>query len=89
MSWRPIGTAPKDGTFVLLFRDGWLIAPVAYWSEYPCNPVIGDSHEDVWMYGWLFRDKYCHIGIEEGFLGWKEDVTPTHWMPLPTPPDDL
>ena len=32
--WQPIETAPKDGTRVLLFRDGWAEnTSVGYWNS--------------------------------------------------------
>ena len=59
--WQPIGTAPKDGSFIIGHGDGVAIENCPYimeWSE-------GD--------GWV--EAYSEV-----------DVTPTHWMPLPTPP---
>ena len=90
--WQPIETAPKDGTKVFIWREGWDQAPVAQWRDYPGNPVVGSDESesaDCWMHGWLFHEWFTP-GIEDGWLGWNEDIDegcmPTHWMPLPEPP---
>ena len=78
-AWLPIATAPRDGTWVLLFGG-------------TCNddegdndnrPVSGQWTNDLngttgpygrWQFAWY----------EGGYYGaYKE---PTHWQPLPTPP---
>lgn len=64
--WRPIETAKRDGTHVLLyttsFNGEWLTIEGWYFS----SPKEIDD-------GWE---------TEFGFHG-----EPTHWMPLPSPPD--
>ena len=87
MDWQPIATSPKDGTNVFIFRHGWNECPLAWWGEYPDNPVVNETDEDVWMSGWIFESYLPCYGAEEGFLGWLEDPMPTHWMPLPAPPE--
>lgn len=60
--WRPIASATKDGTEVILFganRRGKPVRAVGRWRFY---------RQD---YGWW-------VGFGTG--------TPTHWMPLPSPP---
>ena len=59
MQWKPIETAPKDGTHILVYApdiDRVLIA------AFQANLGKG-----TWV-------------------GWRETLLPTHWMPLPTPP---
>ena len=73
-AWRPISTAPQDGTHVLVwdgtyaigawFSRGW--GEAAGW--YVPNPAAPD--ERMWLHG----DCGC-------------DLNPTHWQPLPSPPD--
>jgi hypothetical protein len=72
MEWKPIETAPKDGTRVLLFFDkhncrGMRESEVVlgFWHQ-PGNPL----HKRFWT-GW---------GASR--------VTATHWMPLPEAPND-
>jgi hypothetical protein len=84
LSWQPIETAPKDGTEIFIFRHNWLEAPVAQWIE--------NHAEDGSFFGWGFDEWYTH-GVEDGFLGWNEDIEddcmPTHWMPIPNLPEPV
>lgn len=79
--WLPIESAPKDGTKILIWRDGWDYAPVA-WRD----AIDG---EDGSFGAWVFDDSLC-LGVSDGVLGWNEDVEdgsmPTHWMPIPAAP---
>lgn len=59
--WRPIETAPKDGSTVLLFFEA-----LAY-------PIMRSSF-------WAARHQ-CWYGVGPG---WE----PTHWQPLPEPPEE-
>lgn len=56
IDWRPIDTAPRDGTMVLLHRPDGVMLVGAF-----------NTRAGVWV----------HI----------KDPTPTHWMPLPEPPE--
>lgn len=78
--WQPIETAPKDGTTILLVAEGTVIA--AWW------------HDDFGPFQWVFVDDpresltgCCdHEGTGRVYTnGYPVDV-PTHWMPLPEPP---
>jgi hypothetical protein len=72
--WQPIETAPKDGTMVL-------VAPqmqVAHWyqdrfSGPPGNERNGELLGEYWA--------VPQVDFHEA------SITPTHWRPLPTPPD--
>lgn len=70
--WRPIETAPKDGTTILVYRFyapfGWHVMGYARWSE------IGDRISGWLSYG--FSDPPGNLGLG----------APTHWHPLPSPP---
>lgn len=76
--WLPIEQAPKDGTEIFIFHKDWDYAPKAKWGDYPGNPVLNDKGEDVYMAGWLFGEWFSP-GLEDGFLGWNEDIMPTHF----------
>ena len=72
MEWRPIGSAPRDGTAVLLTVNG-LTLP-GYWREQDEDAVRLDRAAGGW-FGWT------PIWVSEFAL-----AAPTHWMPLPAPP---
>jgi len=59
--WRPIETAPKDGTEVLVYCSGFYVSSFTSGSWY--DP--GAPEFDI-----------LGTGLE-----------PTHWMPLPAPPE--
>lgn len=81
--WQPIETAPRDGTRMRYKRviDGQtLFHGVTAWREnVSVPPVFGAYGEVLWsataISGWMHPD-------------WpKRTPEPTHWMPLPQPPE--
>lgn len=94
--WRPIETAPKDGTPVLLFLNpaldtnylcGWIpqkhLTIVVGWAEGYGEYTDGSYLE--WKCG------FCEDGSAdtEGFSSpIPTTVYPSRWMPLPAPPTD-
>jgi imidazoleglycerol phosphate synthase glutamine amidotransferase subunit HisH len=66
MYWRPIETAPQDGSRLL----GWVDGEVRF--------IFYGKTSHVPIYGW----NVCDQGAEDCDL-----VMPTHWMPLPPPPE--
>lgn len=70
--WQPIETAPKDGARVLLAKFGWA-EDMEGNNEYRLFFSVSGS----W---WTERD-YWTDGLEKL-------IPPTHWMPLPAPPQD-
>ena len=84
--WLPIDTAPKDGTAVLLFEPAYtrgngqevqgLGVIMAAWCGVREN-FPGCKEEFAWYVPFSEQDE----------LGGAYGVdSPTHWMPLPTPP---
>ena len=72
-TWKPIASAPKDGTPILVGvwgREDWHTV-VAYWIE-DSEATAGGAWElvEAGTYG------------DDGLLDWK----PTHWTEIPTPP---
>lgn len=68
--WRPIETAPMDGTDILCF----CVEPEFEGEENP------HTEQRVCFFGQMQEDYSCwmsHYGYEQ---------RPTHWMPLPKPP---
>ena len=64
--WKPIETAPKDGTEILLVHraDGKSIRRHRYGVG--CYSAMNGG-SILWDWGWT--------------------IPPTHWMPLPSPPE--
>lgn len=71
--WRPIETAPNDGTLVLIFSAVLRVRGrqcVAYWED-------GNGLVEWWH---VSKGKHGPFPL----CG----PSPTHWMPLPKPPTD-
>lgn len=94
MTWQPIETAPKDGTWIMLWRapakegEGWTADPlvIARWYE----DEFGDAE-------WTWPDDpfdpftphgiaHANEAVESG-ASWGEENF-THWIPLPPPPEE-
>ena len=85
--WRPIETAPKDGTDILLWSsvgvrgDGG--ATIGRWtSEEECRRQIGDCGGECRCPEYEYDDP-SWISWDGGFT---LEHPPTHWRPLPPPP---
>ena len=78
MKWRPIETAPNDGTLILLSggKDSWgSKLRRAYIGKRGRTKTINGYDEF-----WLIEDYDSRYGCRT--------VHPTHWMPLPEPPEE-
>ncbi|HYF54177.1 MAG TPA: hypothetical protein VEA41_07955, partial [Salinarimonas sp.] len=82
MSWEPIETAPKDGTEIIVGVDiatVW-IARNAWWDDGEAWDTQGfDSQAEA--AGWW--SPTSSVG-QQKLAGLYE---PTHWMPMPAPPE--
>jgi hypothetical protein len=77
--WQPIKTAPKDGTGIIAWRE---------------EPIDEDWFEPVGLPGWSSPmgivwsetrgGSWRLLGMNSIELG--DHGQPTHWMPLPAPP---
>lgn len=74
--WQPIETAPKDDTFVLLATPTSRVALYGFW--------------DGKQYNFCDEPEWSEAMQEDYFLmnSWREGRGPTHWMPLPSPPQE-
>lgn len=70
--WKPIETAPKDGTKVLVYDESYGLPQKAW---------FGKDHFKEEYEGWLFGD-----GDDYSCGLYFTPIEPTHWMPLPKPP---
>ena len=88
VTWQPIETAPKDGRPVLL----WLERKIS--RNYTVSGLCDLLVIGFWQHGRWVSIEVEDCGSMGGELtGWMADwcpldVSPTHWMPLPPPPED-
>lgn len=79
--WQPIETAPKDGTEVLVWCSKCALVPIAmsYSSAAYFELEYGDPEymEEGWYMSWSYP-------VDPPEVTWQ----PTHWMPLPPPPQE-
>ena len=81
MAWRPIETAPKDGTWILM-TNGVDVAGGQWIRDEGGTTEYRD--EDGRYLGQDDRDDF------EGWMDWMGGIpSPTHWSPLPAPPAAL
>ena len=72
--WKPIESAPKDGTHILLWEQ-WGTDPFVGWW---CMGSWSASHEHVDAEG----------GWDGAVVVDRIECPVTHWMPLPEPPQE-
>jgi hypothetical protein len=94
--WLPISTAPKDGTIVLLYCPEPVEAPRRSmgWEHRGSHVVVArwasaDPSEWTDEDGWHLPAVEVEFGVYDDpstdFMPVLAD--PTHWMPLPSPPE--
>ena len=77
--WQPIETAPKDGTAVVLYGKGLLRS--GYEQAVGVYIPIHGEDDDSTIRWWHVEDgKFGPYAIR--------GPSPTHWMPLPPPPEE-
>lgn len=74
MLWRPIETAPKDGTQLMLWCPD-RAAPM--FGSFRVDEGLSGNDEPLWLDN-SYDDFSC------GYASCP--LKPTHWMPLPAPP---
>lgn len=75
--WRPIESAPKDGTPILVGRVGSRFVQKAWWNT---DPQVWERDIAACWSVFTPEDYYYSVHL-------LDDDEPTHWQPLPTPPD--
>jgi hypothetical protein len=73
--WQDIASAPKDGTRVLLAGGHMFCESL---EEYVTAPLSAQWNGRYWLIG----------GTEGGYVCLAVD-DPTHWMPLPSIPEEI
>jgi hypothetical protein len=82
MEWQPIETAPKDGTVILLAGGTWGDDLL----DLDGAPQVGAAR---WVMPFR-KDRYPSywgVAVLEGGYSAAVYENPTHWMPLPAPPE--
>lgn len=92
MNWQPIETAPRDGSWVLLWRGE---STYGRWTPIVIGRWLEDEDSPAWVWPIEVFDPYTDDGraeaeadIENGdhFESAEGQGGFTHWMPLPEPP---
>lgn len=77
--WMDIETAPKDGTPFLTFSQDAAEAGITGPSGFPGSPIL--------VMSWKPSDGEPWPVDEHGDFWDMHNYFPTHWMPLPAPPN--
>jgi hypothetical protein len=82
--WRPIETAPKDGTWII----GSELNEYGKWARYITYYTASMPWSEQWLFDHDEESEYCPAGW---FKETSDDeivnsCKPTHWMPLPAAP---
>lgn len=80
MGWQPIETAPKDGSIILLAGGVWGDDDMEVAARVMCAR---------WYKSNLYDDAFwnaCEAECGHSIFPYKG---PTHWMPLPSPPEGV
>ena len=74
--WKPIETAPKDGSYIIVCNEE---AGVSWVAKYHPVYTSGYRPENPWssmmLNLWHAKKRY-------------PSTVPAHWMPLPAPPEE-
>ena len=81
MGWQPIDTAPRDGTTLLVMRDIWPGTKSGRAEE--CTGH--NTYVAAWWAGER-NGQGAWICYFNAVLDPECPIDPTHWMPLPNPP---
>lgn len=82
MEWKPIDSAPRDGTqFLALASNGW----------HALVSAPAEALREGWPYQWWRssdRQSYPVVDTHPANYDWSQShsVLLTHWMPLPAAP---
>lgn len=82
--WQPIETAPRDGTVILAYGNKYypqgIDAPKMAFTRWKTET------RDEWV--WLDDVTKQLVTIDESDWDSEGGISPTHWLPLPPPPQE-
>ena len=87
--WQPIETAPKNLTEILGYRCDAGVFVMVYGSpedmmtDLEIDQVLKEEPDADWL---DIEDWFCYM--QDGSIRLAGDEAPTHWMPLPEPPEN-
>lgn len=90
-NWQKIETAPRDGTVIIVYCPH----DVPHWvaGVIPDEESLNITLVKSWPAGHpTLPEKWESVAISEpdsydpGYIQSYQEVSPTHWMPLPEPP---
>lgn len=81
--WQPIETAPKDGTPVLLFAGASIQHDSAPKPFFHVSRWVNETRER-----WEPKSEWELVRVIEDASHWESWELPSHWMPLPAPPQE-
>ena len=73
--WQPIGTAPKDGSHLIVALTG------------DREPVVGEAYWHVIEHQWYWANMGPQRGWDDPITEMCHNPI-THWQPLPAPPQE-
>jgi hypothetical protein len=81
--WKPIATAPRDGTEILAWRQDAGVMLVRYTSleAFLTESELEDYDEET-----IFQEDWFYADFVQG--GRLDEEPPTHWMHLPADPEE-
>ena len=87
--WQPIETAPKNLTEILGYRCDAGVFVMVYGSpedmmtDLEIDQILKEEPDADWL---DIEDWFCYM--QDGSIRLAGDEAPTHWMPLPEPPEN-
>lgn len=79
MEWHPIETAPRNGKAIIVFQPGVRYRGGAEYGSYVTEATYQDDCGA--------KDEQGRFRLRFYSESWNTVLCPTHWMPLPEPPD--
>jgi hypothetical protein len=77
--WQTIDSAPRDGTVIFVWADGYEWPEAVRWENYDPEDAEEIGEPSYWRYA---EELLTEVTDSCGEEHW------THWMPLPAPPSN-
>lgn len=79
--WKPIESAPKDGSYVIVTGPRY--------SDEHLPPFSLAKWEEEFIEEWVYENSHTKklFKVDHSHWNYECGIFPTHWMPLPKPPE--